>query len=129
MTAVGLFTSDLYRGRTDYVYEIFGITRTSKRYARLGKLFMLCLTSGDFGRFFAQFNPTASTFHPPRGIQTTSITQHEEGKTDRSVMKVVAREPLKAGGFRLVYRADFRDDTWADCVAMWLKRWGEKKRG
>jgi len=90
---------------------------------------MLCLTSGDFGRFWARLNPMSSTFHPARGIQTTSITQHQEGKTDRSVMKMAAREPLKTGGFRLVYRADFRDDTWADCLALWLRRWGGKQRG
>ena len=35
--------------------------------------------------------------HEPRGIQTTSITVHEEGKTDRGALRVVSRENLKDG--------------------------------
>lgn len=64
----------------------------------------------------------------PIGIKTTSITQHTEGKTDRGVMRLVSREKLKAGGYRLQYEGAFRDDTWADVIAMWHERWGAKHR-
>ena len=127
-TALGLNDQYLLLGKSDYLSETFGITKTATRYARLGKLFMLCLTSGDMRRFLAQ-TQRAYSLREPAGIQTTSITQHEEGKTDRSVMKLVSREALPAGGFRIVYRANFRDDTWGDCIQTWLERWGNKSRG
>lgn len=61
-----------------------------------------------------------------QGIQTTSITVHEEGKTDRGALKVVSREKLDDGRFRIIYRGDFRDDCFAHVVADWLKRHGER---
>jgi len=126
-TAVGLNDQNLLVKQTGYLNETFGISVSSSRYARLGKLFMFCLTSGDMQRYLLS---TSRAYHlrPPAGIETTSITVHEEGKTDRGVMRLVTRERRPDGRFRLVYRADFRDDTWADCLTAWLKRWGTKER-
>jgi cytidylate kinase len=66
--------------------------------------------------------------HEPAGIQTTSITVHEEGRTDRSALKVVSRDKLDDGRFRIVYRADFRDDSFTDVAVEWLKKHGERRR-
>ena len=106
---------------------MFGITRSSERYHRLGKLFMLLLTSGEMKKRLCDI--LKLWLHEPRGIQTTSITVHEEGKTDRGALKVVSREKLKDGRFRIIYRGDFRDDSFADVVVDWLKKHGERRRG
>jgi hypothetical protein len=66
--------------------------------------------------------------HEPRGIQTTSVTVHEEGKTDRGALKVYSRERLADGRFRIIYRGDFREDSFADVPADWLKKHGERTR-
>jgi len=126
MTAFGLFIFDFFRFKTEYLPEMFGITRSSKRHHRLGKLFMLLLTSGEMKKRLCDI--LKLWLHEPRGIQTTSITIHEEGKTDRGALKVVSREKLDDGRFRIVYRADFRDDSFADVVADWLKKHGERRR-
>ena len=47
MTAFGIFIQDFLQFRTRHLLEMFGITRSSRRYRRLGKLFMLLLTSGE----------------------------------------------------------------------------------
>ena len=126
MTAFGIFIQDFLQFRVQYLPEMFGITRSSKRYHRLGKLFMLLLTSGEMKKrlcdIFKLWLPE------PRGIQTTSITVHEEGKTDRGALKVVSRETLDDGRFRIIYRGEFRDHSFADVVADWLKRHGERRR-
>jgi hypothetical protein len=64
-----------------------------------------------------------------QGIQTTSITVHEEGKTDRGAVKVVSRETLDDGRFRIIYTGNLRDDSSADVVSDWLKKDGERGRG
>jgi len=87
---------------------------------------MLLLTSGEMKKRLCDI--LKLWLHEPIGIQTTSITVHEEGKTDRGVLKVVSRERLEDRRFRIVYRADFRDDTFADVVSDWLKRHGERRR-
>jgi hypothetical protein len=126
MTAFGIFIQDFLGFRTGYLPEMFGITRSSRRYHRLGKLFMLLLTSGEMKKHLCDI--LKLWLHEPLGIQTTSITIHEEGKTDRGALKVVSRERLDDGRFRIVYRGDFRDDTFADVVSDWLKRHGERRR-
>jgi hypothetical protein len=126
MTAFGIFIADFLQFRTQYLPEIFGITRSSKRYHRLGKLFMLLLTSGEMKKQLCDI--LRLWLHEPLGIQTTSITVHEEGKTDRGALKVVSRETLDDGRFRIIYRGDFRDDSFADVVADWLKKHGERRR-
>ena len=126
MTAFGIFIQDFLQFRTRYLPEMFGITRSSRRYKRLGKLFMLLLTSGEMKKRLCDI--LKLWLHEPAGIQTTSITVHEEGKTDRGALKVISREKLEDGRFRIVYRADFRDDSFADVVGEWLKKHGERKR-
>src|SRR5438094_182894 len=104
---------------------MFGITRSSRRYHRLGKLFMLLLTSGEMKKRLCDM--LKLWLHEPRGIQTTSITIHEEGKTDRGALKVISREKLD-GRFRIVYRTDFRNDTFSEVVVQWLKTHGQRRR-
>jgi hypothetical protein len=127
MTAFGIFIQDFLQFRMQYLPEMFGITRSSRRYHRLGKLFMLLLTSGEMKKRL--YDILKLWLHEPRGIQTTSITVHEEGKTDRGALKVVSRETLDDGRFRIIYRGDFRDDSFADVVAEWLNKHGERRRG
>jgi hypothetical protein len=126
MTSFAVFLQDFLQFRTQYLPEMFGITRSSKRYHRLGKLFMLLLTSGEMKKRLCDILKLG--LHEPRGIQTTSITVHEEGKTDRGALKVTSREQLDDGRFRIIYRGDFRDDSFADVVADWLKKHGERRR-
>ena len=126
MTAFGIFNQDFLQFRVQYLPEMFGITRSSTRYKRLGKLFMLLLTSGELKKRICDI--LRLWLHEPLGIQTTSITAHEEGKTDRGALKVVSREKLDDGRFRIVYRADFRDDSFADVVAVWLKKHSAQRR-
>jgi hypothetical protein len=126
MTAFGIFIQDFLQFRTEYLPEMFGITRSSKLYHRLGKLFMLLLTSGEMKQRFCQL--LRVWLHAPKGIQTTSITIHQEGKTDRGALKVVSREKLDDGRFRIVYRTDFRNDTFPEVVANWLKTHGQRRR-
>jgi hypothetical protein len=126
MTAFGIFVQDFLQFRVQYLPEMFGITRSSKRYHRLGKLFMLLLTSGEMKKRLCDI--LRLWLHEPAGIQTTSITVHEEGKTDRGALKVVSRETLDDGRFRIIYRGDFRDDSFADVVVDWLKKHGEQRR-
>jgi hypothetical protein len=125
-SACGINDQHLNHGTSEYISEVFGITRTSQRYARLGKLFMLCLTSGGF-RMALMRSRRSMQFRTPKGVQTTSITRHREGKTDRSVMKRHLVEEHEMG-YKIIYRADFREDTWQDCLNKWIDKWGSKTR-
>jgi aspartyl-tRNA synthetase len=59
-TTIGISMRDVFTLKSEYVGEVFGISRSSIKYKRLGKLFMMCLTSGDFKRFLKQGTPLES---------------------------------------------------------------------
>jgi hypothetical protein len=125
-TAFGLEGRDVRLARTTYVGEVFGISVSSPRYERLGKLFMALLTSGDMHRWLmARYS--YFTLSGLEGISTSSLTQHAEGKTDRGIARLVHRE-RHGEGYRVQYVADFRDDTWPEAIAWWLGKFGHKHR-
>lgn len=124
ISSLGLHFRDQVIGKTGYASETFGISVTSQRYARLGKLMMRALTSRQMLAFLLHESPRMLQGNPPAGIATSSPTLHEEGKgSGRGVMQLVRREPRPGGGFNLRYEAPFRDDTWADVVRDWHARY------
>ena len=126
VTAFGLHRRDFFSAKSNYIEEVFGISVSSVRYKRLGKLFMMCLTSGEFKKYLmSRMLMGARTL---KGIKTSSKTSHWEGKTDRGVMKLVKREQQNNGTFLVVYQGDFRPDTYSDCVKRWLKQYGYYRR-
>jgi hypothetical protein len=40
----------------------------------------------------------------------------------------ISREILDDGRFPIIYRGDFREDSFADAVADWLKKHGDPRR-
>jgi len=126
VTVIGINHARFMHHRTDYVSETFGISKSSHRYKRLGKLFMLALTTTEFSDFIKTHLRIG--IRKPRGISTTSLTKHPEGKTDRGVMKVKSRVQLEDGTWKIVYVADFREETFQDALAFWLKKHGKQSR-
>lgn len=126
VTVVGINHARFMHHRTDYISETFGISRSSQRYKRLGKLFMLALTTTEFREFIKSHLRIG--IRKPIGISTTSLTKHPEGKTDRGVMKVKSRVQLEDGTWKIVYVADFREQTFQEALAFWLHKHGKQTR-
>lgn len=124
ISVVGLHFRDFVQGKTPYISETFGLTVTSARYARLGKLMMLALTSRAMLAFLQHTSPGMLSSRSPAGMATSSPTLHEEGKgSGRGVMRQVRREPRPGGGFDTRYEAAWRDDTWASVMRVWHARY------
>lgn len=126
MTSFSLTYKSGGRVQTDTVYEQYGITRTIGKYKRLGKLFMLLLTCGEMRDRIAELSGRALL--RPTYFQTSSITVHHEGKTDRSVLKLVEREELPDGRYRLVYRGEFSKFTFQEILENWLNKHAKQER-
>jgi GNAT domain-containint protein len=124
VSVFGMHFRDQVTGKTDYCSMTFGITITSQRHARLGKLMMLCLTSRDMEAFLLHTAPNMLQRNPPAGLQTASPTVGHEGKADRGVMQLVRRVPRPGGTFQLLYRTEWRDESWPQAVARWHREQG-----
>jgi len=113
--------------------EIFGVVKTSETQPRLKRLLILASSSGDFAPMLrskgTQINVTLC-----EGIKTTSYTKGMTEQARRGISYVVERAELPQG-FKLNFRTDFRDDTFAEVLTRWLdeqdnaKREKEKRRG
>lgn len=127
--ATGWHPGSLFLGKMDGIYETFAIGISSARYKRLGKLLQLLLTSGEMRAIFEK-NPKCSNQRMLQinGILTSAIATGHEGKANRSALKIVRREPLPGGKWKVHYEARFRPDTFADVLKKWIAKWGNIAR-
>jgi len=127
VTVIGLNRQRFMHFKSGYVKETFGISVTSQRYKRIGTLFMLALTTTTFRDWMRKHGRYG--IREMLGVETTSLTKNEVSKTDRGLMKLVSREKLPNGTWKLQYRADLRDETFHDVVLRWLRTSSQHKRG
>jgi len=105
MTAFGIFIQDFLQSELNTCRRCSGLRGRANATPTRKAVYV----ASDLGR-----NEKAAVRHPelwlhePLGIQTTSITVHEEGKTDRGALKVVSRDTLDDGRFRIIYRERFQ---------------------
>ena len=118
VTVIGLNRQRFMHFKSGYVKETFGISVTSQRYKRIGRLFMLALTTTAFRDWMRKHGRYG--IREMLGVETTSLTKHEVSKNDRALMKLVSREKLPNGTWKLQYRADLRDETFHDVLVKWL---------
>ena len=123
MSVFGVFFDQVERGVSEIVHETFGFTVPNAVHARLSRLFMMLLVSGDARAYFRSMvrNPLRSV----SSLQTTCIAPHPEVKTDRGILKLRERTKMPDGRFKLVYAAPFPDRSFADRVAEWLNKDGK----
>jgi len=118
----GLHYGNLMKGQGDRreIHETFGFTVSSNRYARLNKLFMMFLVSGEMlSTLKSVFNMTMIDVD---GLQTTCLTPYPELKTNRGILKVRNRELMSGGLYKLDYAAPFNEMSFADCIEKWIAK-------
>lgn len=122
--AIGFDLAKYYMGTSEYLFENFGITKTSERYRRLDKLLMSCLCSGEFKLFITE--ALNLKMREAKGIRTTSLWRDENvGKNKRdNVVPVVEKKKMPDGTWKVSQQQDFDDRTYSDCVQDFLRRWG-----
>lgn len=118
---VGMHLSDLFRGREKidghlYVEETYGFNVASYRYPRLNRLLMMLITTRQF------LSPLAANIYEPYGLATTCLTQYPDLKINRGILKLVSREKLKNGMFKLRYATPAKDKTYQEVVQEWLQK-------
>lgn len=127
VTVLGLNRQRFMHFLSGYVKETFGISVTSQRYKRIGSLFMEALTTTSFRDWMRLHGRYG--IRKMLGIETTSLTRHEVSKIDRKMMRMVAKEQLPNGMWKLQYRADLREESFNDVLARWLETQAQHRRG
>lgn len=118
----GLHTEKLFRMVEEHVFEAFGFATPHAYYPNLVRLLMMCLTSEEFKRrCFAAPKFRKMAFISFKGIKTTCLSRYRKVKLNNGILEIIHREKTEETGmYRIIYRADFRRDAWADCVNWYL---------
>jgi hypothetical protein len=115
--------------RSGPIYETFGLSIPSMRYARLGRLLMMCLCSQQFvDQFTGEAIPESLLLEPVRLIQTACLTKFAEAKKNRGILKLIARKQLDNGRFHLTYQTAPHQTTFKSCLQAWLDKHANKTR-
>ena len=117
VSVTGLTYEKIFHGG-DYVIEIFGITKTSKRYKKLSKLFIMCLVSKEMQNLIL----TRRNFgiNKVNSLQTTHIATYKGG-ADRGIMKQIRRDKMPDGRYKLILKSEFKDVTFKEVLNRWVQ--------
>lgn len=104
----------------EYIWILYSMSAYSIRHNRLNKLMLLCAKCDSLLNRFDSYNRRA------RGFETTCLSRFPESKQMRGVAKLINREKLKSGDYRLVYRAERTQQTYGEVLSEWIKNTTEK---
>jgi len=126
---LGLVSNDALRRRKTSigppaVYHVFAFT-TPTRYRRLNKLLMTLLTSSQFRADLCRGREQSLAFVANLAIATTCISNVPEVKSLRGVFKRLDRVRRADGRYQIHYRAEFRQESYAEVLAAWLAKDGK----
>lgn len=122
---------DLYKLRKDYIFENYGFSVSLNKYPRANRLLMLAITSKHFYKIMRNTATWYNRYWEAKGIQTACLAKYRHVKLNSGILKVEKREKKPNGMYKIMYCADFRDDTFSDVVKRFLaeeKEYAEKLR-
>jgi hypothetical protein len=109
-------------GYRPYIEETFGFCVPNRRYPRLNKLMMMLICSEEFKQQIIRDYPNILLFKEMEELHTKCITTYPELKINRGILKLVKREKLPDGRYKLDYVSKFKPMTYQDCLIKWLER-------
>jgi hypothetical protein len=108
----------------DYAFLNSGFAVPSNVYPRTSRLLNLIITSRQFEPYMR-----ASSFHNRywsiTGIKTVAFSKYRKSKAANGIYVADKHEAQPDRNYKIWYHADFRDDTWQDCVARFIREEAE----
>jgi hypothetical protein len=120
MAVFGMFFSDVARGLSGEVHEGFGFTVPNRRYPRLNRLFMTAIVCKDARDCFQAH--AGGCLREVTHFKTTCISVTPEQKTHRGSLKLLSREIMPDGRYKLRYGGAFKPLGFGQVIANWLDR-------
>lgn len=120
-STLAVMLGQLYRLQSDYVFENYGFSAPSKRYPRVNRLLMWAITSAEFGEVIRNTTAKVNRYWTVKGLRTTCLAKYRHVKLNSGILKIEKRERMPNGMYKIMYWADFRDDTFSDVVKVFLE--------
>jgi hypothetical protein len=125
----GFFFRDWMMKRSSALFETFGLSMTSLRYARLGRLLMTTITCEEFKEQFVAETLKKSTLQRElTTLKTTCLTKYPEAKKNRGILKLTHRERMPNGRFYLSYETAWHKKTYQGIISEWVEKHANYER-
>lgn len=118
----GFFMRDWRMTRKDYLFETFGLTMTSLRYARLNRLLMMAITCEEFRDQILKEAVKPLLNSEPIKLRTVCLSKYQDLKANRSILKLTHKEQLPNGRWYLVYETLWHKKNYATAVVEWIAK-------
>lgn len=127
IASCGFMLGALFRGKSEYIFETFGVCINSQRYKKLMRLQQMAVTCGQFKKLLlSDYNFGVRDI---KGYQMVHLSEHEYYK-GTGILTLIKKEKQKSG-WKLTFCGDFREDTYKQTLARWLQlsetRWAKEK--
>jgi len=128
---IGLHASDLRRLVTEDVFEVFGFGVYLKQYPHVNRLMMMAITCKEFRTFLftSGILGNRNRIFTLSGLKTTCLSKYRKNRLNSGILDIVSREKLPNDTYKIVYRHDFYDRTYQDCVNIYLTEHSNKPYG
>lgn len=118
---VGFLHSELFRLKSDRVFQMFGFTPGNKKYKQLNRLLLLAITCEEMKAILVNNSSRVNRVYDLKGLKTTAFSRYRKTKINSGILKVIKSEALKEGGYKLMYDTDFHKINFKQCVKIFLK--------
>lgn len=125
---VGLMSNELQRLVSDDLFENFGFNAYVKKYPTIHRLLMLILTYEEFKNNILPLLNHKNRIYNFVGLKTTCLAKYRTLKSNSGIFKVIKREKMKNGNYKILYRTDFHKRSYADCIKIYLEEFRTSKK-
>jgi len=105
------------RGIGDRFREVFGLVRSNKKYRHIGRLAMRLITSIEFRDLMVR----PGDVFEKKFITSTTISKYPVAREDEGILEIYDSKQAPDGLYHLQYEAEFKDTTFQEYLAEWLK--------
>lgn len=118
---LGIMLGDVYRLKSEFVFENYGFNAPSYRYPTINRLLMWCITSAEFGKFVKAHGAKINRYWTMKGLRTTCLSRYRKVKLNNGILEVEKREKLeKTNLYKIMYEATFRPEGYRECVGRFM---------
>jgi len=119
-STVGFHHSELFRMKTDKVFEVYGFSTHSNIYPRLNRLLMILITCEGFRQVVENQMSVKNRLYDLKGLKTTCMSKYRDVKSNSRLLFITKRIQLKNGFYKTLYETNFWEHDFKEGVKRFL---------
>lgn len=123
---VGFHHSELFRLKSDRIFENYGFTVPSEKYPNMNRLLMLAICCEEMKNILRSTASRVNRVYEMKGLKTTCLSKYRKVKSNSGILRVIKSEKMKDGVYKLMYDTPFHKINFKDCIRIFLE---ENKSG